>query len=54
MNFETVTVSLDQNIATVRLNRPEKANAMNMTMWHDIRKAFNWIDENAEALVDVI
>ena len=54
MNFETVTVSLDQNIATVRLNRPEKANAMNLTMWHDIRKAFNWIDENAEARVAVI
>ncbi|HEX5310712.1 crotonase/enoyl-CoA hydratase family protein [Aquabacterium sp.] len=52
--FETVTVSVDNHIATVRLNRPEKANAMNLTMWHDIRKAFNWIDETAEARVAII
>ncbi|HET8869532.1 MAG TPA: crotonase/enoyl-CoA hydratase family protein [Aquabacterium sp.] len=54
MNFETVSVSVDNHIATVRLNRPEKANAMNLAMWHDIRKAFNWIDETAEARVAII
>ncbi len=54
MEFETVSVTLDQHIATVRLNRPEKANAMNAAMWNDIRKAFNWIDETAEARVAVI
>ncbi|MDO9237989.1 MAG: crotonase/enoyl-CoA hydratase family protein [Aquabacterium sp.] len=54
MNFDTVSVTLDQHIATVRLNRPEKANAMNLAMWHDIRKAFTWVDETAEARVAII
>lgn len=37
--FETLSVSLDNHIATVRLNRPDKANALNLAMWHDIRQA---------------
>ncbi len=54
MQLDTVTVTLDQHIAVVRLNRPEKANAMNAAMWQDIRKAFTWIDENVEARVAII
>lgn len=54
MQLETVTVSLDNHVAVVRLNRPEKANAMNAAMWQDIRKAFTWIDENVEARVAII
>ena len=30
--FETLTVSVEDRIATVRLNRPDKLNAMNLTM----------------------
>jgi enoyl-CoA hydratase len=51
---ETVTVTVDAHIATVRLNRPDKANAMNAAMWQDIRKAFNWVDAEPEARVAVI
>ena len=54
MEFETLSVSLDQHIATVRLNRPDKANAMNLAMWHDIRKAFQWVDATVEARVAII
>ncbi len=54
MQLETVTVSLDKHVAVVRLNRPEKANAMNAAMWQDIRKAFTWIDDNVEARVAII
>lgn len=54
MQLETVTVSLDAHVAVVRLNRPDKANAMNAAMWQDIRKAFTWIDEQAEARVAII
>ena len=32
MLFETLAVSVDQHIATVKLNRPDKANAMNWQM----------------------
>ncbi|MGM9484702.1 crotonase/enoyl-CoA hydratase family protein [Roseateles sp. NT4] len=54
MQLETLTVSVQDHIATVRLNRPDKANAMNAGMWQDIRRAFNWIDSQAEARVAVL
>ncbi len=53
-SFDTLTVSIDAHIATVRLNRPEKANAMNLQMWHDIRSAFQWIDDTPEARVAIL
>jgi enoyl-CoA hydratase len=52
--FETVTVSVADHIATVRLNRPDKLNAMNLAMWHDIRRAFQYIDALPEARVAVL
>jgi enoyl-CoA hydratase len=52
--YETLTVTLADHIATVRLNRPEKANAMNLAMWHEIRLAFQWIDATPEARVAII
>ncbi|MRV71739.1 crotonase/enoyl-CoA hydratase family protein [Duganella sp. FT92W] len=52
--FETVTVTVTDHIATVRLNRPEKMNAMNLAMWHDIRRAFDYIDALPEARVAVL
>lgn len=54
MQYETLTVSLENHIATVRLNRPEKANAMSATMWQEIRQAFQWVDVTPEARVAVL
>ena len=54
MQFETLTVTLQDHIATVRLNRPDKANAMNATMWQEIRQAFQWVDATPEARVAVL
>jgi enoyl-CoA hydratase len=54
MQFETLNVTLDQHIATVSLNRPDKANAMNWQMWQDIRSAMQWADRTPEARVVVI
>jgi enoyl-CoA hydratase len=54
MNYETLAVTLDGPIATVRLARPDKANAMNLVMWHEIRRAFAWVDETAEARVAIL
>jgi enoyl-CoA hydratase len=53
-HFDTLAVSLDGPIATVRLNRPDKANAMNATMWLDIRRAFEWVDGCGPARVAVL
>ena len=52
--YETLSVTLDQHIATVRLNRPTKANAMNAAMWQEIRKAFAWVDATPEVRVAVL
>jgi len=52
--YETLTLTLADHIATVRLNRPDKANAMNLAMWHEIRQAFQWIDATPEARVAII
>ena len=54
MQFETLQVTLQDHIATVRLNRPDKANAMNATMWQEIRTAFQWVDDTPEARVAVL
>lgn len=54
MEFETLTVTLSDRIATVSLNRPEKANAMNAIMWQEIRQAFQWVDQTAEARVAIL
>ncbi len=52
--FETLAVTLGDHVATVRLNRPEKANAMNAAMWQEIRQAFTWVDQTPEARVAVL
>ncbi|SHG66585.1 crotonase/enoyl-CoA hydratase family protein [Massilia sp. CF038] len=54
MQFDTLSVTLDQHIATITLNRPDKANAMNLAMWHDIRSAFRWVDATPEARVAIL
>jgi enoyl-CoA hydratase len=38
----------------VQINRPGKANAMSLAVWHEIRTAFNWIDATPAARVAVI
>ena len=52
--FATLALSLDQGIAEVRLNRPDKSNAMNDTMWQEIRQAFEWVDATPEARVAIL
>jgi len=54
MDYQTLTVTLEGAIATVRLARPDKANAMNLPMWHEIRRAFQWIDETPAARVAIL
>ena len=54
MELESLAVTLDGPIATVRLNRPDKANAMHLPMWHELRRAFQWIDETPSARVALL
>ncbi len=52
--LEALRVTLADGIATVTLNRPDKANAMNWAMWQDIRTAMQWVDRTPEARVAII
>jgi enoyl-CoA hydratase/carnithine racemase len=54
MQFSTLEVSLAGGVATIALNRPDKANAITLLMWHEIRQAMQWLDDTAEARVAVI
>lgn len=52
--FETLRIGLSGHVATVELHRPEKANAMNLAMWYEIRSAFTWADETPAVRVAVL
>ena len=54
MEFQTLKVALVDQIATIELNRPERANAMELGMWTELRDAMRWLDETAAARVGVI
>jgi enoyl-CoA hydratase len=54
MNPTTLKISLDDGIATVELNRPDKANAMEAAMWQEIRDAMRWADETPEVRVVIL
>ncbi len=44
-SFETLEVTLEEQVATVYLNRPDKANAMSPAMWRELQACFEWLDE---------
>lgn len=46
MLFETLIYTIENNIAFVKLNRPEKHNAMNMRMFEEINKVITAIKQD--------
>ncbi len=50
--FETLELKIDEQVATVALDRPDKANAMSATMWQELQSCFEWLD--AEPSVRVV
>ena len=52
--LSTITLSLEQGVAEIRLDRPDKSNAMNDAMWQEIRQAFDWVDATPEARVAIL
>jgi len=43
-SFETLDLSIEDQVATVCLNRPDKANSMNAAMWDELQSCFEWLD----------
>jgi len=52
--FTSLTLHLADGIAEIRLNRPDKSNAMHDVMWQEIRQAFDWVDSTPEARVAIL
>lgn len=50
----TLAVTVAGGIADIRLNRPDKSNAMNDAMWQEIRSAFEWADTTPEVRVVIL
>ena len=54
MEFKTLKATLDGPVARIELNRPERANAMELAMWLELRDAMRWVDETPGARVGLI
>ena len=52
--MQTLKLSIENHIATVTINRPEKVNALNETAWEEIETVFNDLDINPEVRVIII
>ena len=50
----TIEISVTQHLAQLRLNRPERSNALDATMWQEFRTALAWADAATEVRVVVI
>jgi enoyl-CoA hydratase/carnithine racemase len=50
----TVALSLDAGVARIRLNRPGKANALDLPMWDDLRSAIRWVDRTPAVRVAIL
>ena len=44
MDFTTLQIGIEKNVARIALNRPEVRNAMNATMIKELTEAVDWLD----------
>lgn len=54
LEFTCLTVTLADAVARIELNRPDKANALNGTLWREIGEVFRWVDETPEVRVAIL
>ena len=54
MNYHHFLVDIKDKIATVSFNRPDKANALHMEAWDEMRLIFNQLSETPEARVIIL
>ncbi len=52
--LQTLQLSLDAGVARVTLNRPTRANAIDMTMWQELRTAMQWLSDTPAARVAIL
>jgi enoyl-CoA hydratase/carnithine racemase len=54
MSYQRLNVELRGTVATIELNRPERANALDLTAWHELRTAMRWLDATPGARVGIL
>ena len=54
MNYENLLISIENKIAVVTINRPEKLNALNKKTINDLHKAIKLLSENDEVRVIIL
>ncbi len=52
--YQTLLVEVEQHIAHVKMNNPQKANAMTQTFWKEIREVMQKLDHEPEVRVVVL
>ena len=52
--FETLELHIEEHVATVSLNRPDKANSMNAQLWDDLQACFEWLDGESSVRVVIL
>lgn len=53
-DYQAFTVEVNEHIAHVQINRPDKVNAMNDAFWSEIIEIFQWIDDTDDIRVVVL
>lgn len=53
-NLTTLQLDIDGAVATVSLDRPGKANAMNALMWQELEDCFQWLDGEPSVRVIIL
>lgn len=54
MAYQTLEYTLEAGVAQVKLNRPERANALHQQGWDELEEVFGQLDENDEARVIIL
>ncbi len=54
MTYTSFLVNIEDNIASVAINRPEKANSLHMEAWEEMKHIFESLHENPEVRVIVL
>ncbi|MGB1142467.1 MAG: crotonase/enoyl-CoA hydratase family protein, partial [Halioglobus sp.] len=52
--FETLALVVEDHVATVSLDRPDKANSMNAAMWQELQACFEWLDMEPSVRVVIL
>jgi len=54
MEYTTFLVDIDQHVATVSFNRPDKANSLSKKAWLEMKEIFEELDENPDVRAIVL